>query len=71
MTAAACQQEETEQLIVFWGTVTLAEPYRTFVMPGTAYGYANHFRLGAGGDDTDELISGLEQVGRCLSELEE
>lgn len=48
----------------------LKEPYRTFVMPGTAYGHAQHFRLGAGGDNTDQLISGLKQVGRCLSELE-
>ena len=49
----------------------LKEPYRTFVMPGTAYGYPNHFRLGVGGDDTDRLMDGLKQVRRCLRELEQ
>ena len=27
----------------------LAAPYRSFVMPGNAYGYSNHIRVGAGG----------------------
>lgn len=47
----------------------LAEPYRTFVMPGSAYDHPHHLRLGVGGSDTPALQDGLERLGRLLDEL--
>ncbi len=47
----------------------LAEPYRTFVMPGSAYNHPHHLRLGVGGSDTPALQDGLERLGRLLDEL--
>ena len=44
----------------------LAHPYRTFVMPGSAYGYPQHLRLGAGGGDSAALELGLERLQRLL-----
>ena len=44
----------------------LAPPYRTFVMPGNAYGFPHHIRLGAGGADTGEVAKGLTQLARFL-----
>lgn len=44
----------------------LAHPYRTFVMPGSAYGYPHHLRLGAGGGDSAALELGLERLQRLL-----
>ena len=35
----------------------LGEPWRTFVMPGSAYGEPNHLRLGAGGATSDLLVA--------------
>jgi aspartate/methionine/tyrosine aminotransferase len=46
----------------------LAEPYRTFVMPGTAYGQPRHLRLGAGGTTVD-LEKGLDRMQKFLSTL--
>ena len=43
-------------------------PYRTFVMPGTAYGYPCHIRLGVGGGT--ELSKGLERLKQYLHDLE-
>jgi len=42
----------------------LAPPYRTFVMPGNAYGYPHHFRVGAGGTGLEELVKGLAELAR-------
>jgi aspartate/methionine/tyrosine aminotransferase len=46
----------------------LEEPYRTFVMPGSAYDHPRHLRLGAGGS-TEKLQAGLEGLGRFLETL--
>ncbi len=46
----------------------LAEPYRCFVMPGSAYDCPQHLRLGAGGS-TANLAAGLAQLGHCLDSL--
>lgn len=42
----------------------LAPPYRTFVIPGSAYGYPHHLRLGVGGGNSQELEDGLRQLER-------
>jgi aspartate/methionine/tyrosine aminotransferase len=44
----------------------LGPPYRTFVMPGSAYGYPNHVRLGAGGGQEQEVEEGLRRLARFL-----
>lgn len=44
----------------------LAPPYRTFVMPGNAYGYPHHMRVGAGGAGTEEVARGLAELRRFL-----
>ena len=44
----------------------LATPYRTFVMPGNAYGYPNHIRVGAGGAGTEEVKKGLARLSSFL-----
>ena len=40
----------------------LAEPYSTFVMPGDAYGFPQHLRVGAGGGDSSEIKKGLDRL---------
>ena len=47
----------------------LAEPYRTFIMPGSAYGQPGHLRLGAGGAAT-ALERGLTRLRQFLDDLE-
>lgn len=47
----------------------LAEPYRTFVMSGSAYMYPNYLRLGAGGDASSELERALDRFAQLLSTL--
>lgn len=47
----------------------LAEPYRTFVQPGIAYGCEKHIRLGVGGADVEQIKKGLEQVDRFIQNL--
>ena len=44
----------------------LAAPYRSFVMPGNAYGYPNHIRVGAGGAAADGVAKGLAALARFL-----
>lgn len=46
----------------------LAEPYRTFLLPGTAYGQPAHIRLGVGGGAEVNLDKGLSRLSRCLRE---
>ena len=46
----------------------LAEPYRTFVLPGTAYDHPNHIRLGVGGGAAVQLDKGLARLARCLAD---
>lgn len=47
----------------------LEPPYRTFVMPGSAYDHPHHLRLGVGGNDTPALQEGLARLGRLLDDL--
>ncbi len=44
----------------------LAPPYRTFLLPGTAYGQPHHIRLGVGGGAEVNLEEGLSRLSRCL-----
>ena len=44
----------------------LAEPHRTFAMPGSAYGFPRHVRLGVGGGAAANLELGLERLAACL-----
>ena len=37
----------------------MAPPYNTFVMPGSAYGFPQHLRVGAGGGNSGEIEKGL------------
>jgi aspartate/methionine/tyrosine aminotransferase len=51
-----------------FSTQLLAAPYRTFVMPGTAYDHPRHLRLGAGGS-TAALEQGLSRMQQFLNSL--
>ena len=44
----------------------LAPPYRTFLMPGSAYGLPGHIRLGVGGGAAVRLQEGLGHLARAL-----
>ncbi len=44
----------------------LAPPYRTFLLPGSAYGCPNHIRLGAGGGPETRLEEGLGRLSTML-----
>ncbi len=46
----------------------LSPPYHTFVMPGEAYGFPNHLRVGAGGEP-ELMTEGLAQFERYLKQL--
>ncbi len=45
----------------------LAEPYRTFLLPGSSYGMRHHIRLGVGGGVAANLDLGLERMGELLA----
>lgn len=47
----------------------LAAPYRTFLLPGSAYGEPHHIRLGVGGDSGTNLATGLERLATLLREM--
>ena len=47
----------------------LAEPYRTFLLPGSAYDLPHHIRLGVGGGAGVNLQKGLDRVARALQDL--
>ncbi len=47
----------------------IAEPYRTFVMPGSVYGFGQHLRLGVGGGNSSAVNEGLTRLGRCLDDF--
>ncbi|MFZ1467384.1 MAG: pyridoxal phosphate-dependent aminotransferase [Paracoccaceae bacterium] len=47
----------------------LAAPYRTFVLPGSAYGQPHHIRLGVGGGMAARLDEGLTRLADCLASL--
>jgi hypothetical protein len=44
----------------------LDAPYRTFLMPGSAYDQPNHIRIGVGGGSTVNLNLGLSRVSALL-----
>jgi aspartate/methionine/tyrosine aminotransferase len=46
----------------------LADPYKTFLLPGSAYGLSHHIRLGVGGGAASNLDVGLTRVSRLLEE---
>ena len=47
----------------------LAPPYRTFLIPGSAYGEPEHIRVGVGGGDAVNLDKGLDRLGALLAEF--
>jgi aspartate/methionine/tyrosine aminotransferase len=49
----------------------LAPPWRTFLLPGSAYGMAQHIRLGAGGGPEARAEEGMAHLGRYLRSLPE
>lgn len=46
----------------------LAPPYRTFLLPGSAYGLGDHIRLGVGGGAAARLDLGLERLAALLAD---
>ncbi|SFE13530.1 hypothetical protein SAMN04488523_105104 [Sulfitobacter brevis] len=44
----------------------LADPYRTFLLPGSAYDQPNHIRLGVGGGASVNLQTGLDRLSEAL-----
>ena len=44
----------------------LADPYRTFLMPGIAYDQPNHIRIGVGGGSEARLEVGLSRLSDLL-----
>lgn len=45
----------------------LAPPYRTFVMPGSAYDFPQYIRVGAGGGSMEKLSKGLDGLRRFFN----
>lgn len=50
-------------------TTMLKEPYRTYLFPGSLYGFENHVRLGWGGTDPTEIRDGLNQLDNFMKAL--
>ncbi|WP_372922801.1 pyridoxal phosphate-dependent aminotransferase [Roseovarius sp.] len=48
----------------------LADPYRTFLLPGSAYGQPQHIRIGVGGGAEVNLELGLSRVSDLLTRVE-
>ncbi|AZV78649.1 aminotransferase class I/II-fold pyridoxal phosphate-dependent enzyme [Parasedimentitalea marina] len=46
----------------------LADPFKTFLLPGSAYGLSNHIRLGVGGGTSAKLDVGLTRMSQLLVE---
>ncbi|NHB75325.1 pyridoxal phosphate-dependent aminotransferase [Rhodobacter calidifons] len=44
----------------------LKPPYRTFLLPGSAYGLPHHIRIGAGGGPEARINEGLERLSAAL-----
>jgi len=49
----------------------LQPPYRTFLIPGSAYGCPQHIRLGVGGGQAVELDKGLARLTQFLDDRRE
>lgn len=52
-----------------FASLLIEEPWRTFVMPGSAYGYPEHLRLGFGGSADTGVSEGLERMHQFLETL--
>lgn len=46
----------------------LAAPYRTFLLPGSAYGLSSHIRVGVGGGSSSKLDIGLNRMSQLLAD---
>jgi len=46
----------------------LAEPYKTFLVPGSAYNLPQHIRVGVGGGPDVNLEEGLRRLSACLGD---
>lgn len=51
-----------------FATRLLADPYRTFLLPGSAYHQPQHIRLGVGGGAGVNLAKGLTRVAQALTD---
>ncbi len=51
------------------GAKLLAEPYKTFIVPGSAYGLPQHIRVGVGGGPEVNLDEGLRRLSACLRDI--
>ncbi|MEL7301199.1 MAG: pyridoxal phosphate-dependent aminotransferase [Pseudomonadota bacterium] len=47
----------------------LADPYRTFLLPGSSYGRPGHIRIGVGGGEAAKLALGLDRMSALLKTL--
>ncbi len=47
--------------------VLLQPPFRTFLLPGTAYDVPDHIRVGVGGGTQANLAEGLARLAACLA----
>ncbi len=47
----------------------LKPPYRTFLLPGSAYGLPQHIRIGAGGGPEARLNEGLDRLSAALAAM--
>ncbi|MFT5132382.1 MAG: aspartate/methionine/tyrosine aminotransferase [Gammaproteobacteria bacterium] len=48
----------------------LAEPYKTYLRPGSAYGFGQHLRLGIGQYETSEIHQALERISTFIKDLQ-
>jgi aspartate/methionine/tyrosine aminotransferase len=46
----------------------LSDPYRTFLLPGSAYDLPNHIRIGVGSGETANLSLGLQRMSQLLAD---
>ncbi|MBL4768556.1 MAG: aminotransferase class I/II-fold pyridoxal phosphate-dependent enzyme [Rhodobacteraceae bacterium] len=46
----------------------LADPYKTFLLPGSAYGFSCHIRIGVGGGISAKLDVGLARMSQLLAD---
>jgi len=49
--------------------IKLLNEYDTLVVPGICYGFDNHIRIGCGKTTVPNVISGLQQIDKCLETL--
>lgn len=48
----------------------IKEPYRTYIIPGSCYGYERHVRLGFGpGTLAEDVEDGLAQISRFVDDF--